>query len=180
MGNTAYLKFKGKVAWAKVYDPDDYEGEKQFKINFYPDSIQALRDKGIQQKVKEDDGGKSGVSGEVMTFRRPVEKEFTRGEITKLLPPTIYDKDGKKIVWYKRTDDGEIERYGEPVLIGNGSYCELTLEVYPAGRMGKGARLNSVKIIDLIEYEGRNEEVTDEEIEAAVERGEIQKSKVSW
>lgn len=173
-----FKKFKGKVAWVKIYEPDDYEGDLQFKINFYPDDVEELQKCGIQQKVKNDDGSKSTVEGQFMTFRRPVEKEFRRGEITKLVPPTVYAKDGKKIVWYKVADDG-FERFGEPVVIGNGSYCELTIEIYPAGRMGKGARLNAVKILDLIEY-SKPEEVSEEEIEEAVASGTLQKAKVAW
>lgn len=180
MAKTKFKKFVGRIAWAHLYSPDDFRGQESYKMSFYPDAdVEAqMKAAGLQNKFKDDDGGKSGVSGKFVTLRRPVKKEFQDGE-TFFGPPEILDKAGKKIVFYKDEGDGNFEREGEPVLIGNGSTVEVTLEIYQTKRFGAGSRLKSVKIIDLIEYDPDAEEEVEPEVEEEkpAEKG---KKKVSW
>lgn len=149
---TKYIKVRGRVSYAKVYEPDDFRGEKKWKINLYPDgpSYDLIKKVGMQNKFKDDDGEKSGVTGRFCSLSRPTEKQFG-SEVTKFLPPEILDKGGSKIVSYKQTEDGT-EMFGDKVIIGNGSECEIELAVYQTARFGAGSRFNSVKILDLIEY----------------------------
>src|SRR5690606_23757358 len=101
----------------------------------------------------------------------------------------IIDRDGKEVVKYLdggkkvfSNETGMFEMVGSEILIGNGSLVEVTLEVYPTKRFGNGTRLQSVKIIDLIEYV-RPDEIDESEV---VEDDEIPfepetpSKKVSW
>lgn len=69
--------------------------------------------------------------------------------------PKIVDKDDSVMVEYIKGEDGNggyvWVRKGTPTLIGNGSEVEVTVAVYDT-QMGKGQRLESVKVLDLIEY----------------------------
>lgn len=176
---TKYMKFKGRVAWAMLYSPDEYKGNKFWKLSFYPDdaTIQKIKDAGIQTKQKEDDGSASGVSGKYYQFRRDCEKKFDSG-LQKFSPPSVFAKDKSKLVTYEEDADSEYgyERIGEPVLIGNGSEVEITLEVYPTGSFGKGTRLNSVRILDLIEYDP---DADDEKEEKPAEQAKVARSVVN-
>lgn len=142
MSKTKYLKFKGLAAWCRLYpgQEDDFRDEKKYKMNFYPSKEvdQQIKEAGIQTRPKEDDGEKSGVAGRYYTFKRELEREFS-GVVQQLEPVKVYDKDGKLYLDNKPS-------------IGNGSLVEVTLEVYETKRFGKGCRLNSVRILDLIEY----------------------------
>jgi hypothetical protein len=150
---TKYIKVRGKVSYAKLYEPDDFRGEKKWKINLYPDaaSYDLIKKVGMQNKFKDDDGSKSTVTGRFCTLSRPCEKQFG-SELTKFTPPEVLDKGGKKLVYYEKDNDGDVDMFGEKVIIGNGSECEIELAVYQTARFGAGSRFNSVRIIDLIEY----------------------------
>lgn len=156
---TKYLKFRGKAAWTMIYKTDEFRGKEFWKINFYPsdDTIAEMRKAGIQTKVKEDDGSTSGVSGKFMTLRRDKEKKFDSGNRV-FCPPMVKDKKGDYLVKYIETEENDWERKGDPVLIGNGSEVEVTLEVYYTSSFGWGTRLQEIRIIDLIEYKRDEEE----------------------
>lgn len=161
--------FRGKTAWAMLYSPDEYLGREFYKINLYPtpEVFEEMEEVGIfdgRKKKKDDDGGNSGVAGQYIQFQCDTEKELSSGKMWYFHPPKILDKDENIIVDYKWTDKNKTdwERDGEPVLIGNGSEVEVLVEVYDAGRFGKGTRLKAVKIIDLIEY---NPEEEDDDVE---------------
>lgn len=173
-----YVKFRGKSVYAMVYRPDEFNGQEFWKIGLAVDKAGAeeIKESGSQVRVKYaeevpniDDGTR------FFTFRRPAQKTFKNGTVN-FCPPTIYDKKGKNLVSYHRGkeqvyqyDEGteEPERRGEPVIIGNGSEVEVTVCIYPAGSYGKGTRLESVKIIDLIEYNPDDEEETEPEDDEA-------------
>lgn len=148
---TKYYKFRGAASYGKLYEPDEYLNKKEWKINLHPDAdtIAKIKAAGIQLHLKDKDI--PNVDGKHFTFKRPVEKNFPSG-ITKFSPPEILDKDGKKLVSYTEVSDGGFEREGDPILIGNGSLVEIEVAVYQTKNFGKGCRLNSVKILDLIEY----------------------------
>ena len=144
---TERYKFTGKAAWAKVYEADEFRGSKNWKINVYLDDKELDKRKkaGIQSKVYEDEEGKYVV------FKRP-ETKLIKGSVRVFCGPEITDKDGKTLVTYKKNSEGTaFERVGDPVLIGNGSTVEVEVSVYPTS-MGNGQRLESVRIVDLIEY----------------------------
>ena len=146
-----YVKFVGKAFWAKVYEPDEFRGQSNWKIDLVvdDDTLKEYKKHGIQKKVRENE------AGTVVSFTRPKTKEI-KGQNNLFHAPKIFDKDGNVLVDYKVNEakDG-FDRVGDPVLIGNGSEVELTVVVYDWGTKtngGIGQRLESVKILDLIEY----------------------------
>lgn len=144
---TVYAKFTGPVKWAKVFEPDTAFGTTKWSIDQYLDAGELTKRKelGIQSKIKSDE------LGEYATYKRDTTKVFG-GKVVEFHPPIIYNKDGSKAVWYELSEDGtSYVRKGDPILIGNGSVCEITVAVYETMK-GKGQRLESVRIIDLIEY----------------------------
>lgn len=164
MAKTKDYRFVGKVAWAKLYEPDEFRGSKKWKLPFYPDeeTLKAIKDAGIQLRVKEDSGEKSGVSGKFVTFSRGTTANYGKGP-EDLAPPVIKDASGKVLVDY----DEDFERIGDPVVIGNGSVVEVLVEVYETEKFGNGQRIKEVSIIDLIEYVPEDE---DSEAEAPKEQ----------
>src|SRR5690606_20506964 len=135
-----YIKVRGVVAWARVHPNnfDQFRGSTEWKISLYPDkeSQQIIKDAGSETRVKLDCGENSGSEGKSDQRTRDVEKDFGNGKgLQQLTPPEV-------------TYRGE--KYDDP--IGNGSVCELTLEVYPTKNFGNGTRLHSVDVIDLIVY----------------------------
>ena len=154
-------KFRGFSGYAMMYRPDEFMDKEFWKISFYPETeavLDKMKAKGVRLKVYEDDGEKSGVSGKYVVIKRPTEKEFKTG-LVEFNPPSIYDKDGKGLVTYDKESG---DRKGEPVLIGNGSLVEVTVSIYDAKPYGKGTRLESVKILDLIEYNPEEEDDAEE------------------
>ena len=196
-GSGEYHKFKGYVAWCRPYQPDEYKGNKFWKLNLYPDpeNIKKIRTSGLQLKKKDDDGESSGVTGEFYTFRRSCEKEFNDGK-TFFCPPEVLDKDGKKLVTYQDSKGEtaytfkageEVSQIGDEILIGNGSLVEIDVLVFETKRFGKGHRLNSIKILDLIEYvpdeDKEEKEETPEPEEVKEEPKPVEKKaskKVGW
>lgn len=169
---TIYKWYRGTVEWSHLYKPDEYKGNRFWKLNFFPASQEVydeMREDGVQAKLKfEGENTRKFKEGAYFTLRRDCEKTF-KGEVRKFNPPAIKDKDDNYLVKYVEVD-GEIVRKGDPVLIGNGSEIEVLLEIYDAGQYGTGTRLLEVKIIDLIVYE-KPEEVQDEpEAEEVVEK----------
>lgn len=150
---TEFHKFTGKAKWAKIYEPEEFRGSTNWKIDIYLDKKQLdVRKKaGIQSKVYEDE------EGTYVTFKRPKTK-LIKNVLNEFSGPKVIDAEGNTLVSYRKNTDGtNWERVGEPVLIGNGSTVEVEVAVYDTS-MGKGQRLETVKVIDLIEYksEGGN------------------------
>lgn len=182
------FKIRGKCTYAMVYKPDEYKNTEFWKINLFPendDEWAKYKKSKMQLKVRHDDGVKSTVEGDYISFRRNTEKMFGQGKKKKLktfAPPMIVDKDDEPIVWYEEDDDGDFERQGEVVLIGNGSLVECKVEVYDAGDYGKGHRLEAVKIIDLIEYNPPEDDEDEEEEkpEPKKEEKKAAKKAVKW
>lgn len=90
--------------------------------------LQDLAEAGSKVKVKEDDDGK------FVTFSRKTELELN-GEIKPLDPPMIIDKDKQPF-----KED-----------IGNGSLVTVKAAIYDT-KMGKGTRLEAVRIDEWKEY----------------------------
>jgi hypothetical protein len=157
VSQTQYVQFNGKAYWTKLYKPDEFKGAVRWTMNLYmddPEEWNKYKALGIQKKVNKDE------NGSFFAASRPTTK-MIKGKIVYFTPPVIYGKDGKVLVGYYGEDDKMLRSYddpktkivkkGETILIGNGSDVQITLCVYPTA-MGPGNRLESVKLIDLIEY----------------------------
>ena len=177
---TQYLNVRGKIAWAhKLYVADEFRGGSNWTCSFYPADAaewKKIKDAGIQLRPKKDDGSRSTV--EYLGLKRPTQRTFGN-KITYFTPPFINGKDGKPIVRYTlngkpvyQYDDPKtvVNVDGEQIQIGNGSEVEVRLSYCPT-QMGIGNRLESVKILDLIEYVAP-EELTEEEMASATSADE--------
>lgn len=174
---TKIYKFIGEASWAKVYEADEFRGSSNWKIDVKLDKemLAQYKEAGIQGKLHEKE------DGTYASFKRPTTK-LIKGVQQIFSGPRILDKDGKTIVEYKKNDAGTgFDRVGEPVLIGNGSVVEVTVSVYPTS-MGNGQRMESVKIIDLIEYTsgGGGEFGSDRIVVGATTDGEAPGIKAPW
>jgi hypothetical protein len=134
---------KGKAKFAHVFDPDTMYNK--WQVLLYPDEpslkiIRELQEQGIKNKLKKDDDGYN------MTFSRPTFRDNKRlGTTTPYAPPLVVDKDGTP--WPRNTK------------IGNGSDVTIGLEVYEHAQPGtakkaKAARLKSLRVENLVPYEG--------------------------
>lgn len=155
---TDILKMNGKAYWCKVYEPDTAFGASNYKLDFVPDeaSLILFKASGIQKTIKEDERGK------FFQLARP-DFKLIKGDVINFTGPVIEDKDGKVIVDYinKETgrrvysysakDKANVIRRGTPILIGNGSGVEVKVAVYDTLK-GKGHRLETIRVTDLIEY----------------------------
>lgn len=145
------IKFRGKAMWFKIYEPETFRNSTNWKVDLVVDkeNLELYKKSGIMKKVKEKE------EGTTLSFTRPQTKEI-KGINNLFAPPKVYAEDGSILVDYKVNEakDG-FDRVGDPVLIGNGSDVELTVTVYDWGTKGAGGvgqRLESIRIIDLIEY----------------------------
>jgi len=126
---TEVFYFKGKCNWAKVQAPDkEYD---YFGMDFYPDDVKAFEATGTQLKPNKDDNGETFFK----VKRRPT--AMIKGELVEFGGPVVLNKDNEK------TDE----------LIGNGSEVTIKVSIYD-GAKGKGTRLESVRIENLVAYEG--------------------------
>lgn len=131
---TKYYTIKGKVAWAKVFEPDEYLGTKKYKVNFFPDNAEEFRNTGIQVRPKTNSNPDNNVPvGTYYTLSRPISKEIN-GEEVEFGQPDLYDANGDQF---------------EQKIIGNGSTVEVRFCVYDT-RMGKGHRLEGLKVLELV------------------------------
>lgn len=176
---TEYIKLRGKSRWPLLYDKTDDKYGSVWKIDLYLDeeNLKKYENLGLQRAVRDGDDGK------YVTFKRDVFKIFNPKEGPQYFaPPRVYDKNGKGLVTYVDKEGGKpiysakspdaFHRVGEPVSIGNGSEVEVTVAVFELNKIkGKGSRLESVKILDLIEY------VRPEEPEVPVEAPKEAKGK---
>ena len=158
MSETKYIKVPGIASWNHVYKPDDFMNSLNYKITIIiNEATKALIQKyDLQGKFTPHESG-----DETYTFRRPAEKMIKKKWVS-FAPPVIYGKDGKVLCEY--TYNGEVvqsvndlveydkfEPTGEQPLIGHGSEVLLDVCVYGSVK-GNGARLQSIKLVDLIEY----------------------------
>lgn len=154
---TNYINVKGTLAWAQVYEPDEYAGDKRWKVSFYPfdgNEWEKLRKAGVQLESREDKEGKSFV-----VLRRACKRLFG-DDVTFFSPPHItgavnvaYVNKGTDdlVRSHKKGDGVEIEQVGERVLLGNGTVAIANIAVYDTAK-GKGHRLEALKILDLVEF----------------------------
>lgn len=129
--------FTGTCKWAKVYVPDDRFPPPRYRVPLCLDADSRGRYNalGLQMRPKIDSEG-----DELITFTRPVSRTFA-GQERHFGPPKVIDSSGSLV---------------RDQLIGNGSNVTLEVTVYDYvfnGRSGKGHRLETVKINNLVEYE---------------------------
>lgn len=158
MSDTKYFKVPGIAFWNDLYKPDDFMNAQRYKMSL-------IVNEAAQELIKKYEckgDFKDHESGDkVYTFRRDAQKLIKKKWVS-FAPPVIYDKNGKVITEY--TYQGEIvtsvngdvsyEDFlptGEQPLIGHGSSVILDICVFPTVH-GKGTRLQSVKIVELVEF----------------------------
>lgn len=150
---TIYLDFKGKAKWVNVGHPDEYgkwgcvlwldtesvETFNKLKKGWYEDI------EGIKNELKQDE------DGYFARLSRPVKKE-TRTKTITFNPPLLLQADGTTP--YINT------------LVGNGSDVTCGMEVYffkkPNKTLGSAMRLQSIRVDNLIPYEGKRDMTADE------------------
>lgn len=155
---------QGKVKWARMKTPGQFG---KWSIVLYPDAesldiIKGLINDGIKNELKKDD------DGYYITFSRPVEKTDRQGRRFPFSPPVTLDKENRVI------ED----------QIGNGSDCGIKLEIYggprPGGGSYKAARLNSVKVFNLVPYNPEESSKDKFEIRSVTGMKEQELRKPSW
>jgi len=133
---------------------DEYEGNKFWKVSFYPkdaDELQKIKDTGLKLKIREDDGGKFVI------FKRPETKQFKTDLVT-FEAPKVINPDGSEF---------DAEAQGQ---IGNGTKATVKVEIFDAGQR-KGHRLEMVRIDELVKYEKPEAENKDSEYKAEEKKG---------
>ena len=168
---TLYGKVKGMVNWAKVYEPDVAFGDEKWKIDFYPldDTQWGMFDKlGLTVRRREN----TDLDREFVKLSRPVRKQIN-GVMVEFTSPRIVNKDNSPVREYRKPNGELLKSYpqdakpemsmvGESVLIGNGSEIELTLISYDTP-VGKGHRIEELKILDLVIYNSEDVTVVSDE-----------------
>lgn len=131
---TKYYSFTGVTKWVNgqyggLFEPDPKYGN--FSVILYPDpkSWDRFKQSGLALEPRTDEDGDS------IRFRRP-EQKLMKKELVKFGRPKVFFKEG-----IEPTRD-----------IGNGSTIEVNVAVYDTGQ-GKGHRLESVRVLDLVKYE---------------------------
>lgn len=131
---TKYYNFKGKIKWTQnVHEPDEFNGQRFWKISVFDldeNSKAEFAQSGIRITPKTDGDGDT-----LYTFRRSCTK-LIKGELIEFEPPAYIDSEGNDIT----------------VQVANGSEAIVNVAVYDAGAMGKGHRLQGIKVTNLIEY----------------------------
>lgn len=179
---TSYVSLKCAVKWLQIYEPEEYSGDIRWIGNFYPvdgNEWEKFQKSGLQQIPKEDEDGK------FIRFRRSLRKMFPKDdEATYFNPPKItgavnvnyVNSDTKEEVRsFKKSEKIVVETVGEKVLIGNGSVVTVNLVVFDSGK-GKGHRLESIVVHDLVVYEKKpvTENETKKEAETTEEKPTIE------
>lgn len=126
--------FSGESLWAKLYKDnlDEWEGEKSAQIGVVMNeaNLEAFKASGSRLTIRHDDRGRSYVQ-----FKRPfIHPKYPEyGGLPEVIGP----------------DDSPFSE-----LIGNGSKVTVRVTVYDAGKVGKGTRLEKVRVDELVVYEG--------------------------
>lgn len=140
---TQYINLQGRAYWThRLFVPDDFNGDRKWSVSLYLEGSELEKFEGIGLSLQPVGSGRSKTKPELpdpwkgFRFTRPCEKDFGKGP-EELEAPKVLDKDNKPFPEDKR--------------IGNGSLVEINISVY--GDRIKGHRLNSVKVLELVEYE---------------------------
>lgn len=138
---TEFKYFQGKAKWVRVNQPDQWD---KWKITLYPDaeSLEAIRElqaEGAKNVIKKDE------DGYFTNFSRPTQKVI-RGKVIGFTAPTVILKNGDPIP--------------PGTQVGNGSDVTIKVEVYshgtPGGGKAKAARLESIRVDNLVPFTADN------------------------
>jgi len=143
------LVLKGELNWVRTGEPDhkfDNETTKgKWSAQLLPDaeSLEIIRDlqaEGLKNVLKKNDENKYFTN-----FSRVFQKTDKEGKIIKTwTPPYTLDANNENL---------------DPKILGNGSKGEIHLDVYehptPTGGKAKAARLEGVKITEVVSRENR-------------------------
>ena len=151
MASKEYM-FSGEIKWSDLFVPDNYEGVENYKVTLLVDNDEyyKFKEAGIRTRPKKDE-----ETGKwLLTFKRPAEgKKVTDRQGNEVIlgggAPKIVNKDGE--AWTR-----------EMPLIGRNSTVDIRVTVYDAGRMGKGHRLEALKVTNLIPYDDTKREQAQE------------------
>lgn len=133
--------FRGVGKWCKVQTPDKKFGFYTLDLYLDDESLQMFKDSGLGLKLRESEDGL------YIKLRREPER-LIAGDVVNIGPPKVFLLSGDKAEPF----DG---------LIGNGSKIVCKVSVYDGPR-GKGHRLESVGVEELVEFVG-GEVVNEEE-----------------
>lgn len=136
---TRTIFLSGTAKWAKLNVPDKKYNYYGLDLYLDEESTKTFHESGLQVKKK------TGEDGDFYSFRRDAEK-LIKSDLVKFDPPELFDGNNNKMV-----DDRP--------LIGNGSKVTCKIATYDTVK-GIGHRLESVRIDELVEYEGEPPEDT--------------------
>lgn len=155
ISKTQRITVRGKCKWAHVTRLNRYDA---WSLELWPiqEDLELIRDlqaQGLKNVLKKDDDGYN------IRFKREPKRDIRlrTGEVKTLIfaPPTVSMADGSPLP--------------NGVSIGNGSDVSVILEVYPHGTPGGGkavaARLEGVKVDNLVPFDPATDYETDEERE---------------
>jgi hypothetical protein len=153
-GKSGYVYLTGIFKWARLDRPNQWGS---WEICIYPnaeslETFHALKKLGLKNTLKKDDDGYH------LYLRRPLSKKY-QGKEVPFAPPDCLDKTGRpmspnigngssgiaKVEWYKY----------KPPKIGNRE---------PEEKSAIAIRLESVKILDLVEFKDASELPKDEQV----------------
>ena len=142
-----YETLRGKVKWAKTHTPNKFGN---WSVDVYPDEASLVRIQKLKEFPAVKNILKKDEDGQYMSFSRPTQK-LVRGKMVMFERP---------LVLQRNPDDPE----GEPTplidtLVGNGSDCDVLLEVYgwkgqPEKGIGPGraARFKGLVVWNLVPF----------------------------
>lgn len=202
------MTLKGYVKWVQVYQPDNFSGSENWKVNFYPfdkDEWEKFNATGLELKRKtdKDAADKLLFDTDFVTFRRPTKKVikeefvvFSPPEVTGEIIVKYVDEAGEKIRQYNKGEKKSIVRvdeFGDPIkgniewdnedtrkfLIPNGSLALVNFSYYDTAK-GKGHRLENLRILELAEYEKKEvkEDVVKDEADTSTAKKTKETKKV--
>lgn len=133
---TKNFVFRGKAVYPMLIKPDEYMGNKYWKIGVALDdaSKKLFKMSGLSLRPREHEDEKLSP---YVTFKRKIDGKF----VTEDDPPFVDNWD---------PEEGPI---------GNGSLVEVLVQVYDTRYGNKGHRLLGVKVLDLIPYEGETDQI---------------------
>lgn len=140
MANTI-VYVRGTAKWAKLRYPDK-------KYNFYGVDLYLSQDDA--KRVSKYFKVKRNEEGVFISCRRPVSKVM-KGELVDLGPPELLDK-----------DNSELDKYE---MVGNGSVVTCKIMAYETEK-GKGTRLESLRVEELVSYRSTETDTGDDWDEA--------------
>ena len=133
---TQFYYFKAKAQWCRLYEGMEDEKFGHYGLDFFPDDVEAFKASGVQLQPRENE------DGDIFFKLRRHPEALIKGELTKFGPPKVVDKDNEPF----------------DKLIGNGSEVTVKIAVYDTAHKGKGHRLESVRVEDLVVYEKDGED----------------------